>query len=599
MSRISRRRLLTLGAQTATAAAIVSALSQREFLMASVQGAGSGKYAAAFKALDKFVEQYMRDMDAPGMTFGLANREGVLRTTTYAYSDVKLKQPVNTQQLFHIGSISKSFAAICLLQLREAGKLDLDRPIAEYLPWFKVKSKFAPITVHHLLTHSAGLPGNSPTFLPDPAAEHEAANPPGQNFHYCNMGFDVLGHLIETLDGVSWADSVRKRVLNPLGMNSTEAIITAEIRDRTALSYVTWHTDRPNPRYGKMNEASELIFDKASGSIASTPNDMALYAHALLNRGKGKSARILSEESFALFSKPHIKAEEFGPTASYGYGIAVDTMDGHQILRHTGGMVSFASALQVDMDAGIAGWASINAMQGYRPNPVVVYALKSLHAVDQSKPLPTMPASEPPTETKNAADYAGTFTAADGRKVQVIGDKDRVYLMHQGKRVEMESKGGDVFLALHPDWDKFDILFGRAEGAKKDEAGPGAVAENKPAEEKKLPAVIELAWGADWYVNEHYSGAKQVDHPKEWEQFTGHYRNDSPWEGSFRVVLRKGKLWLGGEIPLEAMGDPMAGERFRLQDEPDSPEWIWFGSIVNGKARHCKLSGQDYYRIDS
>src|SRR6202011_106183 len=98
--------------------------------------------------------------------------------------------------------------------------------------------------------------------------------------------------------------------------------------------------------------------------------DMGRYLQMIANKGKTQGGELLSQESFALFSQPHVKAEEFGPNASYGYGVFVDTLDGHRILRHTGGMVSFASSMTVNIDDGLGSFASINAMQGYRPIPV-------------------------------------------------------------------------------------------------------------------------------------------------------------------------------------------------------------------------------------
>ncbi len=77
---------------------------------------------------------------------------------------------------------------------------------------------------------------------------------------------------------------------------------------------------------------------------------------------------MVSEESFALFSTAHIPATEFGPTASYGYGIAVDHLDGNAVVRHTGGMLSFASSIIVDLDAGVGAFASVNAMQATGPH---------------------------------------------------------------------------------------------------------------------------------------------------------------------------------------------------------------------------------------
>ena len=85
---------------------------------------------------------------------------------------------------------------------------------------------------------------------------------------------------------------------------------------------------------------------------------MGAYVQMIANRGRGPQRNLISPESFELFSKRHIKAEEFGPNASYGYGIAVDELDGNALLRHTGGMVSYMSALQVDIAAGIGAFAS-------------------------------------------------------------------------------------------------------------------------------------------------------------------------------------------------------------------------------------------------
>jgi len=147
---------------------------------------------------------------------------------------------------------------------------------------------------------------------------------------------------------------------------------------------------------------------------------MGLYIQMIANKGSSKNRELLSSESFGLFSKAHIKAEEFGPTANYGYGMFVDTLDGHKIVRHTGGMVSFASAMQIDIDEGVGAFASINAMQGYRPTPVAQYAIQLMRAQPGSKSLPSAPPPNPPTEVKNAGDYVGVYTNVEGRQFEII-----------------------------------------------------------------------------------------------------------------------------------------------------------------------------------
>jgi CubicO group peptidase (beta-lactamase class C family) len=567
---ITRRRLLSMGAQTA---AVIGA-SQFFVLESPAQaGPSANKYRKAFTAVDKFVAQYMREMNSPGMTLVLANKDGVLRVATYGFSDLELQQRVRPEQLFHIGSISKSFTAIAVLQLAEEGKLDLSKPITDYLPWLKIETPYPMLTVHHLLTHSSGLPGNVPIWLSDPHAKHRVGFETGQHFHYCNLGYDILGRLVAERDGRTYGESIRKRILEPLGMSATEPAINSDIRDRVAKNYMVYHDERPYPRYGKLAEAPALIFEKGSGSIASTPQDMGRYIHMIVNRGKGK-AQVLKPESFALYIKPHIKADEFGPTASYGYGLAIDSMDGHTVARHTGGMVSFMSAMQIDMDEGVGAFVSINAMQGYRPNPVAVYALKAMRAVHERKEMPPMPPPNPPTKIENAKDLAGVYMAPDGRKLQFIGVGENLFLLHQEKRVPVETSTSGL-IVRHPDFENGTFVF----TPPKDEKGPAT----------------EVGYLGDWYAGSTYSGSREFNYPKEWDAFVGHYRNDSPWIGSFRIVQRKGKLWLDGILPLEFK----EGTTFRLADNPHNPEWVQFLGVAGGKSHHVKLSGEDFWRVDA
>jgi D-alanyl-D-alanine carboxypeptidase len=568
MPPISRRHLLRITTQAAAAAALGRFVVTESAAQSSTD---HPKYRPAFTALDAFVESYMRTMNSPGMTLGLADADGIQRVATYGFTDLEQKQPVEPAHLFQIGSITKSFVGLLLLQLSEEGKLDLHKPITDYCPFFRISSPFPPITTHHLLTHSSGLPDGFRLFLPDPAAMHRPAYAPGEHFHYCNTGYELLGYLIWTLEGVPFGESVRRRIFEPLGMADSFGVISHEIRARTARNYMAFQDDRPYARDGRMAEAPGLVEDNAAGCISSTPADMARYMHMLIRGGRSPKGRLVSEAAFAEFLRPHIKAEEFGPGASYGYGIASDTLDSHRRLRHTGGMVSFMSALQVDLDEGVGAFASINAQQGYRPNPVAQYALQVMRDVRAGKPPRSAPPPDPPWRIEKAAELAGSYASPSGRTLEVVNEGERLFVRHQGTKVAVERSTGSGYIVRHPGFERFQLTFGRT-------------AEKSP--------VTEVAWGPDWYVNERYAGPRTFDHPKAWEAYVGHYRNDSPWRGSFRVVIRKGRLWLDGTVPLV----PVEGARFRFGDTPYSPEWIEFRDQANGLSMHAILSGADYWR---
>ena len=566
---ITRRHILQAGAAGA------SLLAMGHFRVSEAgEAAGAGPYAAAWPVLDRFVEQYMREMNSPGMTLVLADRDGVQRVAHYGFGDLEAEKPPGDDTLFEIGSISKSFVALALLQLRDEGKIDFDRPIVQYLPWLRVESRFAPVTTHHLLTHTTGLPGAGDVFQADPELRHLAAYAPGEHFHYNNAMYDILGILAWTLDGRELPQLLRERVLQPLGMDRSEPAITLDVRERLARNYAPFLGDRPYPRHARLCEAPAIIATGGAGCVAATARDMGTYLRMIANHGKTGDSRLVSEEGFASFSKPHILAEDFGPGAHYGYGIAVDTQDGNRLLRHTGGMVSFMSAMMVDIDDGVGGFASVNAQQGYRPNPVVRYGIQLMRAQKKGAGLPAMPGPDVATVVANAAGFAGRYRG-DAGTLEVHDEGERLFVVKDGARIPLERLGDpDRFAARHPKFDRFAFAFGR--GSSKDASSP----------------VVEVSWGGDWYRNDRYAGPDKFDYPRAWDGYVGHYRNESPWIGSLRIVVLKGRLTVDGSMPLEADGD-----LFRLRDNPYNTEWIRFGELVNGRCMRLRLSGSDLWRV--
>jgi hypothetical protein len=145
---------------------------------------------------------------------------------------------------------------------------------------------------------------------------------------------------------------------------------------------------------------------------------------------------------------------------------------------------------------------------------------------------------------------------------------ERLFLLRGTERIALELLAPDVFTVAHADFAHFPMVFTRA---GKDGKG----------------AVLEAAWGDDWYAGATYTGPRNFQLPAAWQQYTGEYRTEDPWLGSLRISARQGKLWMNGATPLEASGDG----RFFLRDEADSPEWVSFREPVNGKACAMVYSG--------
>lgn len=556
--------------------------SRRQFLLSSAMVSVAvlvnprnllGQSAAVqplFARLDEYIARHMRETGAPGMTLALANRDGLIRVSTYGFADTKTKSPVAPETMFEIGSVSKSFVGLVLLQLRDEGKLHLNKPVVEYLPWLKINSKFESITTHHLLSHTAGLPG-APLLLDALLQELWTAYAPGKRFLYSNTGYNILGFLIEALDKRPFPEAMRARMLAPLDMRASAPVISNELRRQMAVGYEPLNEGKPFPVGGPLAEAQWIEVDVAAGSIASTPADMAKYIRMLLNRGALPKGRLLSEEAFALFIKPAINSPYRGEPASYGYGVWVSEIEGHTRLRHTGGMVAFSSSIDVDLTAGVGAFASVNAnLRGYRPVAVTKYAVELFNASLAGKTLPAPPPPPPaPEEIKNAAEYAGVYTSPDGKKLELFAEGSKLLLLHNGRKIVLERASGDRFIVKHPAFDTFVL---------------GFVRENRQ--------VTQAFHGPDWYAGPRYTGPRSFEVRKEWEGFVGHYYNDSPWYGDTRVVLRKGQLYLEGVQALVPRGDG----KFGIGD-PEAPDWVSFESIVDGRAMRLNYSGIIFRRV--
>ena len=522
-----------------------------------------------FVRLDEFVARHMRETGAPGLTLALANKKGLIRVSTYGFADTKAHLRVVPETLFEIGSISKSFVALALLQLRDEGKIDFNRPIVNYVPWLKVKSSFEPITTHHILSHTSGLPGVP--LLPDRLlSEIPVTYGPGKKFLYSNTGYNILGFLIEAIDKRTFADSIRERLLRPLDMSATFPVITNESRRLMAIGYKPLMDDRPFPRNGTLGEAQWIEVDLAAGSIASTPADMVKYLRMLINRGELPKGRLVSEEAFNLFTKPEINSPFRGEDASYGYGFWISEIGGHTRLRHTGGMVAFSSSLDADLTSGFGAFASVNAsFQGYRPVPVTKYAIELLNAASKGTALPDPPPPPAPSDRiENASDYAGTYTSPDDVKLVIEANGDKLILVHKSQQIVLERAGRDLFLAKHPDFDRFLLGFGR-----------------------QSERIVEAFHGGNWYAGPAYSGPHTFTTPKDWEAYAGHYFNDSAWYGDTRVVLRKGQLFVDGVQPLISTGEG------RFATSAESPDWISFETVIDGRAMRMSYSGMMFRRV--
>lgn len=466
---MNRRRFLQVAGGTASVFGPVSrALAGA--LPAAVQK--SQIEPALQSRLDGEIGSYMQANNAPGMQFALVDLHGTEYIASYGYENLQTQKELTPDRLFQIGSISKSMAAIAALQLVDEGKLDLHRPVLEYLPWLPWTTEHGPVTLHHILTHTTGMPGGGALFFPANRWTHRQRYAPGERYFYSNMAFNVIGRLVVLCDGRTYQESLAARIFRPIGMTSSRSSLGGSEWALQADSYIPAAVDAPFHRFDPLREAATFHEDTSAGCVASTPADMARYLRCLLRGCATESgARILSDKGFLAMTSRHVDADEWGPHAGYGYGVGSDTIDGDHVLMHTGGMVSFMSAIYLNLSRGVAAFASINAQQGYRPMPVARFATEALAATNGKLPLPppiAVPAAEkkheasPPSTARQHPQFVGSYVNDDPWDGLVEITEQDGGLRADGTELEPAGDGSFYLLseANAPDRVGFDCTIG-------------------------------------------------------------------------------------------------------------------------------------------
>lgn len=249
---------------------------------------------------------------------------------------------------FRLGSISKQFTAFLIVKLAEKGKIKLDKPITTYLPNYP-KATGDKITVHHLLTHTSGIPNytSAPNFLKeksrDPYTPEEFVKTfenlpldftPGEKFSYSNSGYFLLGYIIEKVSGKSYEQYLQEVILTPLKMANTGYDHGEVTLKKRAAGYEKQGKKIINAPY------LDMSIPYAAGSLYSTVEDLYLWDQALYTN------QLLSSKSMESLFKPYIKAR----SSFYGYGWFIieaknGSTDNLKIIEHGGGINGFNTVI--------------------------------------------------------------------------------------------------------------------------------------------------------------------------------------------------------------------------------------------------------------
>ena len=301
-------------------------------------------------ALDDVAASILATGVTPAAAVAVTDPDGLVYANTYG--------PAAPDGLWNLGSIGKSFTAIVALQLAADGRLDLHAPLSDVLPWFRVRTDHGPITPHLLLCHTAGLvmgPEIGTASNYDVIALAELPNgPPGAGFWYSNVGYRALGVAISHIAGKPYPELIAERIFEPLGMHSSSAAITNDVRPSLVPGHDPPFDDRPwRPEHGLVT-AAWVESAEADGCIACSLEDFATYARMLLRRGEG----LLDPASFELMTTAHSHDHE--DDEDYGYALALTPTR----YGHAGGVIGMHTRLWVEPASGVAAVAAVNGLDG-------------------------------------------------------------------------------------------------------------------------------------------------------------------------------------------------------------------------------------------
>jgi len=301
-----------------------------------------------FAAIDKFIEAEMQAQRIPGLALGIVQGDQIVHLKGFGIADPS-GRAVTVQTPFIIGSLSKSFTALAIMQLVEAGKVELDAPVQRYLPWFRVadETASAQITVRHLLYQTSGLSTKTGRSfqgsgdISDSALEQtvrklsdvELAGAVGAVHQYSTVNYSVLGLIVQTVSGQSYETYIQEHIFDLLEMHNSFTSQT-EAQPRGLASGYHYAFGMPM--------AVDLPYNRGllpAGYLISSAEDMAHYLIAQLNDGSYNGASLLSQDGMI---ETHSPAVPTGVTdTSYGMGWFAGPINGIPAVHHQGETFNF------------------------------------------------------------------------------------------------------------------------------------------------------------------------------------------------------------------------------------------------------------------
>ncbi|MBI2381866.1 MAG: beta-lactamase family protein [Gammaproteobacteria bacterium] len=364
---------------------------------------------ATLEALKTELLQTMDKEGIPGAGIALFKNHELLWVGGIGMADKEQRIPAGADTPFGLASISKSFTAMAVMKLVEAGKVELDAPIRRYLPDAPIVNPWEaqhPVTVAQVLEHTAGFDdmhlkafvtdkpnASMDQGIADNLASYQVRWQPGQRFAYSNPGYILLGKLIETMSGEDFDRYMEREILKPLGM------------DQATFRYLPERGLAQG--YGDDGQPEPYLFssDRPTGALQASPRELAGFVRAMMRR----ESPILSRDAILRIETPTTSAgAQAGLSAGFGLANHNREIQGFSLRRHTGGIPGFASYYAYEPNLGFGFVLLINKMLPPKAMTTSIVGFLARDLTPPAKPSATLSAEE-------LARYTGFYRNASPR----------------------------------------------------------------------------------------------------------------------------------------------------------------------------------------
>ncbi|WP_290813504.1 serine hydrolase [Halovivax sp.] len=405
------------------------------------------------REIETFVTDWMHEEEIPGASLLLVDGEEVIYERGFGARDLERNEPATPETLYGFASISKSVAALALMQLAEDGDLSVDDPVSEYVDYYD-DAPGEPITIEGLLTHTSGMPSTGAGLISQ-YYDLEPAGPMGDwedhrswvrqttdlraidrdRFFYYNTGYSVLSQIVEAVDGRRYADYVTEEIFEPLGMERSTY-------DREEFE---GDDDAMTPYRVRDGEREEVSFpfgetSHGSGGMLSSVRELSRYLRAMMTDGEFDGGRVCSADSVEELQAPRTTRLHRldGEPQHYGYGYIREPLLDDELIGHSGSILVSTAYMGYLADEGLGVILACNASPERHPRQIAPGVL-ALALGEEPTAVPQLALRE------KLESVTGRY---EGFREGMVAEVERV----GGElRMTMKSSYGDREIGLQPE----------------------------------------------------------------------------------------------------------------------------------------------------